>query len=605
MTILILVLSCTASLGVAGSVRAGFAGVVRHDDALIANVTLRAKLLDDEETGLRGYLLVRQPLFLQPYRAALARLPAARSASLRLARGDPGEIRLLNALSRGAGRWERWARSMLAAPPARATPARLEAQMLTGKRLFDAYRRASDAILQRLFAHRVATLTAANSTVRTMTILLAALFFLAVLGALVAGLWTLRSLQRPLMRLAWLADRIAEGDLTAGAHVDPIREFGSLVSAMERMRREIRGQRNLSTMLAACLRPDDVYRTFTEALRQHVHADRLSVSKVGPGPHEMTSVFVAGDGTEGLPEGTTTSLAGSIASRAYQTGRPVLRADLAALPPADLFDDERKALAAGIRSLAIIPLMVHGRVLATLNLGSRQAAGYSEQALGPILTLAPMVASAIENAQLYESLSDAKRQLESQRDLEYGRARRDALTNLGNRLRLEEDLSVLHARAQRYGHTYSLVLCDVDYFKAYNDHYGHPAGDTVLATVAETLTTSVRRGDAVYRYGGEEFLILLPEQEEEEAYAAAERLRAAVQARLLPHEARPDLDIVTISAGVATLHGASLPEIRDVIAEADAALYHAKAAGRNLVVAGAGAGLRVLKTRERARTSTA
>ena len=91
-------------------------------------------------------------------------------------------------------------------------------------------------------------------------------------------------------------------------------------------------------------------------------------------------------------------------------------------------------------------------------------------------------------------------------------ARTDALTTVGNRLRMEEDLAALFGRARRYGHKYSVALCDLDRFKEYNDRFGHVAGDDVLRRVATALSDTLRQGDSIYRYGGEEFLVVLPEQ---------------------------------------------------------------------------------------------
>jgi PleD family two-component response regulator len=91
-------------------------------------------------------------------------------------------------------------------------------------------------------------------------------------------------------------------------------------------------------------------------------------------------------------------------------------------------------------------------------------------------------------------------------------ARHDPLTQLGNRRSLDEDLTVLHARSLRYGRSYGLAICDIDCFKAYNDTVGHQAGDRALAAVAATIARQVRAGDGVYRYGGEEFVLVLPEQ---------------------------------------------------------------------------------------------
>ena len=158
-------------------------------------------------------------------------------------------------------------------------------------------------------------------------------------------------------------------------------------------------------------------------------------------------------------------------------------------------------------------------------------------------------------------------------------ARQDTLTGLGNRLRLAEDLEALCGRVARYGHVYSAALFDIDDFKGYNDGAGHLAGDEVLRTVAGALEQQIRTGDALYRYGGEEFLVLLPEQPIEAAALAAERLRAAVEALALPH---PAGGVVTVSAGVAALgdDGCKPDELFEL---ADQALYRAKESGRNRV----------------------
>ena len=164
----------------------------------------------------------------------------------------------------------------------------------------------------------------------------------------------------------------------------------------------------------------------------------------------------------------------------------------------------------------------------------------------------------------------------------FEQSREDPLTRLGNRLRLREELEALRGRVERYGHNYSAVLCDVDCFKLYNDHHGHLAGDEVLQKVAETIADHCRSGDTAYRYGGEEFLIILPEQSQEAA-AIAGRLRRAVEDLRIPHEAKDPPGIVTISAGVATLPAGANKSADDLLEEADTALYRAKQAGRNRI----------------------
>jgi two-component system, cell cycle response regulator len=167
----------------------------------------------------------------------------------------------------------------------------------------------------------------------------------------------------------------------------------------------------------------------------------------------------------------------------------------------------------------------------------------------------------------------------------HDQARRDPLTRLGNRLRLQEELETLSGRVERYGHSYCAILCDVDHFKRYNDRYGHLAGDDVLRTVSETIRRHYRAGDAAYRYGGEEFLLVLPEQSLETATVAAERLRASVEALEILHDANLPAGVVTISVGISLLEPGDNKSIEQWLAEADAALYQAKTEGRNRVVA--------------------
>jgi diguanylate cyclase (GGDEF)-like protein/PAS domain S-box-containing protein len=162
-------------------------------------------------------------------------------------------------------------------------------------------------------------------------------------------------------------------------------------------------------------------------------------------------------------------------------------------------------------------------------------------------------------------------------------ARRDPLTGLGNRLRLEEDLAVYDARRVRYGHGYCVLLCDLDHFKALNDRQGHQAGDRILRAVADSLVHESRTSDAVYRYGGEELLVLLAEQTLEGALIVCERMRDAVHRLALPH---PDNDagVVTISIGAAACPDGARTDSTDAIRRADWALYAAKAHGRNRVI---------------------
>ncbi|WP_119069865.1 diguanylate cyclase domain-containing protein [Rubrobacter indicoceani] len=186
--------------------------------------------------------------------------------------------------------------------------------------------------------------------------------------------------------------------------------------------------------------------------------------------------------------------------------------------------------------------------------------------------------------ELHGRLYEQKRQLERLNRELWASARQDPLTRLGNRLRLREDLDHLLSNVDRYGHGYCAMLCDIDNFKDYNDYYGHLAGDKVLQRVGDTIASSLRRGDRAYRYGGEEFLITLPEQTLETAATVAERLRKSVENLGIVHEARDGQKLVTISIGLSELNPQSDKSAENMLREADQALYEAKRRGKNCIM---------------------
>jgi diguanylate cyclase (GGDEF)-like protein len=165
------------------------------------------------------------------------------------------------------------------------------------------------------------------------------------------------------------------------------------------------------------------------------------------------------------------------------------------------------------------------------------------------------------------------------------KARIDGLTQIPNRRRFDEYLSQEWSRHIRMQRPMSLLICDVDHFKLYNDSQGHQAGDECLKIVAKTINQCFRSGDLVARYGGEEFAVVLPQTDHPGALQVAERIRASVAAAAIPHAASPICGRVTISIGVATRTPApGVPsDARILIEEADRHLYSAKRRGRNQV----------------------
>ncbi len=207
-----------------------------------------------------------------------------------------------------------------------------------------------------------------------------------------------------------------------------------------------------------------------------------------------------------------------------------------------------------------------------------------DQLRAKVKAFANLFVQAVELASQAREVSDRRAELERINEELTAIARQDPLTGLRNRRALQEDLELLEARVARYGHRYCMALFDVDHFKAYNDSYGHQAGDNVLHTVATEFRQHARRGDSLYRYGGEEFLCILPEQSLVSGSVVVERMRAEIQDLAIPHRENP-LGVLTISAGLAVLEAERLRSATEVLKSADEALYRAKQRGRNRVEA--------------------
>lgn len=164
-------------------------------------------------------------------------------------------------------------------------------------------------------------------------------------------------------------------------------------------------------------------------------------------------------------------------------------------------------------------------------------------------------------------------------------SRKDALTGLANRRHFDEVLSREWAACQREGAAMNLVFIDVDYFKRYNDHYGHPAGDECLKRVGEALGTQALRGaDFIARYGGEEFVGMFPRTGREGLETIARRIVEAVDQLQMPHEKSDAARNVTVSVGVASITPTRSNSADDLVKAADEALYRAKGAGRHRYV---------------------
>jgi diguanylate cyclase (GGDEF)-like protein len=222
------------------------------------------------------------------------------------------------------------------------------------------------------------------------------------------------------------------------------------------------------------------------------------------------------------------------------------------------------------RSVIGVPLVGRDRLLGALLLYSVSPSAFSERELAYFTAIGKQLSIALDNATIHRRATE----------LSY----HDALTGLFNRRYLEEALETEIRRASRYDLPFSLNMVDIDHFKRYNDAHGHTRGDDALRVVARRLREQTRNADIVTRYGGEEFLIILPMTTKPHARLVAEKLRSAIASTVIDGGAGGPEISLTISVGVATFPNDS-STATGLLQAADAALYAAKDRGRNRIEA--------------------
>jgi len=301
----------------------------------------------------------------------------------------------------------------------------------------------------------------------------------------------------------------------------------------------------------------DLLRAVAAAAVDLLDADTCSVMLLDDARTELLSKASAGLPPE--EEATITFKVGEgLAGWVAEHGAPALVADVCA-------DARFKAVpgqATRIASLLAVPLITKEGIIGVLTVTSARPGAFQPEHEDLLMYLGTAIVKDLENARLYRlSITDS-------------------LTKAFNRQYLYQRLPEEVERCRRYKDPLSVALFDIDHFKRFNDSYGHPAGDFVLKEVVRLAQGQIRDVDALVRYGGEEFLVLLPNTPLEGARVIAERFRKAVEAAEFPWSDRRLK--VTISVGIATL-AEDVPNDEALLKKADDALYRAKTAGRNRV----------------------
>lgn len=522
----------------------------------------------DEETGLRAYLFTRDVRLLEPYargEVALVRANTSLDASVgavpELAAGIIG-TRLAEE------RWhERWARPAAETPPDATGPSIPE-----GKALFDAYRNVQ-AVFADTLNQRSDALNQREQRAIAAGVVLDLAVFVAILILAVRQHRALRdAIVPPVAALLRHIRRIRDGQLEATAEGAGPRELADLAEGLNEMVRALAAARASAVSRDETLREHsvqlrlilDASREFSESLNLAYVVGAVRQSTAAVGGYQRVVVWLMDDEQKRLVD--TESQASSeppielvhgLAGRTAKSGRIAFEGPAGQVRFGDSNNGPVSAIA--------VPLIVGARVVGVLEARNAEPRAATTQVIEVLETLATHAATAIESARLHEVIEE--------------RSQMDALTRLFNRRRFEEDILAECKRCTRYGRPLALVMLDVDHFKAFNDSHGHPQADAALQQVADVIAGCLRTTDTAYRYGGEEFCVLLRETSAADAMLFAGRVRQRIENRFTSGA----MAGITASFGVAGFT-ADTPTPRALVEAADAAMYESKHAGRNRVV---------------------
>ncbi len=311
---------------------------------------------------------------------------------------------------------------------------------------------------------------------------------------------------------------------------------------------------------------DMLYENITATLKKYLKINEFAIMIFD---EKRESLYVRA--ASGFPDNdailrTTFNIGEGISGSVAETGKRIYVKDTGKESRFLHYKGERRLENA---SLLSAPLIFKGEVMGVINFGRPGINSFSFSDIKMLTLVAGHVALSIANAKLYTKT----------RELSI----KDELTQIYNRRYFQSMLPKAWKQAVRFFRDLSLVMIDVDNFKAYNDTFGHPTGDTVLKQIGQILQRNLREVDTVARFGGEEFVLLLPDTDKHGAIAVAEKVRRLVEQHRFMTEGRGVSSQITISAGIAS-YPDDVSEMDDLIDHADIALYRAKDSGKNRVI---------------------
>ncbi len=524
----------------------------------------------DQETGQRGYLLTGRMEFLEPFDRGSLNYRSASDALLLEVREMKGRTELTKAVRQLTDTGLGWKKEFGDAQirTVMAGESVSERELLAAKQKLDQFRTQQRSLLEQVELLRGERRTEMLNRLYLLFGAIALIFIvfqMLMLNYLQKGLMRIT---RPIMQLDRVVASYEDGNIRERLpdYVEDneigrlVRNFRRMHDEMEKEKQTLENTYRMINMLHQSRSPEEAYRSILKSLGSLIVCERMSVITQNA-DRSFSVKAVCAEGTVSLDERMLSGEEKDI-QELLNGGFSMVHEDWSQYRAEGEITDGLYAL--GIRSSMHILLRKEARVIGVLNLMSARTGFFTLQKKERLEKLSPMIVTALENASETVRIKNM--------------AMRDGLTELWNRRYFEQALDGIAAQRESGSASLplSLILLDIDYFKTFNDTWGHPEGDLVLKHVGRLLMDEVRAGDIPVRFGGEEFAVLLPDTSPEAARAAAERFRVRLESESPSRKYR-----ITASFGVASVEGR--PDGAALIEAADRALYRAKEQGRNRV----------------------
>jgi len=515
--------------------------------------------------GVRGYVSTRDHAFLGPYEEAVAQIPAELASLRELESDSPSQEAEVDAIQRALNRWQtEWANPTITSVN-RGNLAESSQLVVQGERRLASVRSLMLTLLEEDRAENYATLREAEQQMRRMLVLALGVALMVALAVVMVTREVAGLLEQPVRQLIEASERVSRGDFQPSLPPAADNEFGVLSQSFSHMtaalrleREELAALNRFSEAVTQCTSEVEVYDHILHSLKERFRPTQVMIFKLDPEENllEAAATLVP------LPEEVRDwpVIPEPHNCKAVRMGRRFRVNDVKAEPlcPA-------KFVAPAEGSYYCGPLIAGGVIIGAVRVEG--AKGFwtpeRESLLESYLSGA---ATALSNLRLLESTKQ--------------QANVDELTGLYNRRFVEEYARKLIAMARRQGQPLGIIMMDLDHFKEVNDVYGHEVGDRVLRQFAKTVTHALREANVAARFGGEEFVVVLPETLPQGCMLVAERIRKAVERMVVPSGTERPLPPLTVSLGIAVYpeHGQGLEEL---LQASDKALYESKRAGRN------------------------